>query len=74
MTSMADAHGGKGAIEKEVSSRVIELDTEFGSVEERKKIERKLVFKLDCRMTILVIIFLLNYVSANRLSCDLYIG
>lgn len=38
-------------------------DAEFGGTEARKKLERRLLWKLDARMFILVIIYILNYVS-----------
>ena len=38
-------------------------DAEFGGAEARRKLERKLLLKLDARMFILVIIYILNYVS-----------
>jgi hypothetical protein len=38
-------------------------DAEFGGHEQRKIMEKKLVRKLDLRMSILVIIYILNYVS-----------
>lgn len=38
-------------------------DAEFGGPEARKKMERKLLWKLDLRMFILVIIYILNYVK-----------
>ena len=41
-------------------------DAEFGGTEERKRLERKLVIKLDLRMSILIIIYILNYVSDLR--------
>ena len=37
-------------------------DLEFGSIEERQQMETKLLWKLDCRMSILIIIYILNYV------------
>lgn len=37
-------------------------DAEFGGVEERRRLERKLLWKLDCRMSIMVLIYILNYV------------
>ena len=37
-------------------------DAEFGGSEARKKLERKLLRKLDLRMSILVVIYILNYV------------
>ena len=38
-------------------------DAEFGGAEARRKLERKLLRKLDARMFILVIIYILNYVG-----------
>jgi hypothetical protein len=48
-----------------VASEVVDLDAEFGGTEARKKLERRLLWKLDLRMSILVVIYILNYV------CDL---
>ena len=39
-------------------------DLEFGGTEARKAIEKKLLWKLDVRMSVLVVIYILNYVSA----------
>ena len=38
-------------------------DAEFGGTEARSELERRLLLKLDARMSILVVIFILNYVS-----------
>jgi hypothetical protein len=38
------------------------LDAEFGGPEERQRLERKLLWKVDVRMSILVVIYILNYV------------
>lgn len=38
-------------------------DAEFGGCEERRKMEKKLVRRLDARMSILIVIYILNYVS-----------
>lgn len=45
-------------------------DAEFGGPEARKKLERKFLLKLDLRMSILVVIYILNYVGivSTRLS------
>lgn len=43
-------------------------DDEFGGPEERKRLERKLLWKLDCRFLILVVIYILNYVSIINLG------
>ena len=40
----------------------VDSDAEFGGTEARKKLERKLLWKLDLRMSILVVIYILNYV------------
>lgn len=37
---------------------------EFGGTEERNKMEKKLLRKLDLRMSILIVIYILNYVRA----------
>lgn len=44
-------------------------DAEFGGAEARRKLERKLLLKLDARMFILVIIYILNYVSISYQNC-----
>ena len=38
-------------------------DNEFGGPEERGRLESKLLRKIDTRMSILVVIYILNYVS-----------
>ena len=38
-------------------------DEDFGGTEERQRMEKKLLRKLDTRMSILVVIYILNYVS-----------
>ena len=40
-----------------------DVDAEFGGHEARRKLERRLVRKLDLRMSILIVIYILNYVS-----------
>ncbi|KZO91347.1 MFS general substrate transporter [Calocera viscosa TUFC12733] len=42
------------------------LDQEFGGREERIRLEKRLVRKVDWRMSILVIIYILNYVDRNN--------
>ncbi|KAI0729320.1 MFS general substrate transporter [Fomitopsis betulina] len=41
---------------------------EFGGTEERKKLEKKLLRKLDMRMSILIVIYILNYIDRNNVS------
>ncbi|KAH7915561.1 major facilitator superfamily domain-containing protein [Hygrophoropsis aurantiaca] len=43
-------------------------DSEFGGCEARKLLERKFIAKLDLRMSILVIIYILNYIDRNNAS------
>jgi hypothetical protein len=45
-------------------------DEDFGGHEARKQLERKLLRKLDTRMSILVLIYILNYVSSQKTSRD----
>lgn len=42
---------------------VLNPDDEFGGTEERRVLERKLLLKVDLRMSILIFIYILNYVS-----------
>ena len=39
-----------------------DIDAEFGGIEARRKLERKLMRKIDLRMSILIVIYGLNYV------------
>lgn len=41
-------------------------DAEFGGAEARQALEKKLLRKIDMRMSILVVIYILNYVSCPR--------
>lgn len=41
----------------------VDSDAEFGGPEERARMEKRLLWKLDCRMSIMVVIYILNYVS-----------
>ncbi|KAE9410447.1 MFS general substrate transporter [Gymnopus androsaceus JB14] len=41
-------------------------DTEFGGTEARKNLERSLLRKLDLRMSILILIYILNYIDRNN--------
>ena len=48
-------------------------DAKFGGHEARKKLEKKLLLKLDLRMSILIFIYILNYVSflSTRRACSI---
>ncbi|OCB84398.1 MFS general substrate transporter [Sanghuangporus baumii] len=39
---------------------------EFGSEDERRRLERNLLWKLDCRMSIMIVIYILNYIDRNN--------
>ncbi|CAL1701087.1 unnamed protein product [Somion occarium] len=43
-------------------------DEEFGGTEARRRLEKKLVRKLDARMSILIVIYILNYIDRNNAS------
>ena len=45
------------------SEAQVDKDAEFGGTEARKRLERKLLWKIDLRMSILILIYILNYVS-----------
>jgi len=45
------------------SETALDPDVEFGGSEARRKLEKRLLLKLDARMSILVVIYILNYVS-----------
>jgi hypothetical protein len=47
---------------------LLDIDAEFGGKEARLRLERKLLRKLDMRMSILILIYILNYVRLGR-SC-----
>ena len=47
------------------SEAALDPDAEFGGTEARKKLEKRLLLKLDARMSILVVIYILNYVSCT---------
>jgi len=40
-------------------------DAEFGGTEARKALEKKLLLKIDLRMSILIVIYILNYVRTR---------
>lgn len=41
-------------------------DDVYGGTEARKALEKKLLFKLDLRMSILIVIYILNYIDRNN--------
>lgn len=56
----------EGRIEDVVEHEsAVDPDAEYGGSEERKKLEKKLLWKLDARMSILIVIYILNYVRLS---------
>ena len=47
------------------SEAVLDPDAELRGTEAREKLERRLLLKLDARMSILVVIYILNCVSST---------
>jgi hypothetical protein len=43
-----------------------DVDAEFGGTEARKRLEKRLLLKLDARMSILIVIYILNYIDRNN--------
>lgn len=52
----------RGSISSKAESRTKDQDAEFGGPEARKILEKKFLWKLDLRMSIMVVIYILNYV------------
>ena len=48
------------------SATGLDPDAEFGGTEARKKLEKKLLIKLDARMSILMVVYILNIVSCTH--------
>ena len=46
----------------------VDLDAEFGGHEQRMKIQKSLLRKVDIRMFVLVVIYILNYVRRVRIQ------
>ena len=63
MAEISPVHSLKEKDEAVEHVPVEDPDAEFGGKEERRRIERKLLWKLDCRMSIMIVIYILNYVS-----------
>jgi len=59
---MSDSKVDAQHIDSPRNSHEEHLDAEFGGAENRQRLERKLLRKIDARMTILVVIYILNYV------------
>ncbi|KAG2050561.1 MFS general substrate transporter [Suillus hirtellus] len=51
-----------------VECKELGVDVEFGGIEARNKLERKLLLKLDLHMSMLVLIYILNFIDRNNAS------
>ncbi|KAI0952280.1 hypothetical protein AcV7_008143 [Taiwanofungus camphoratus] len=51
-----------------IEANVLNGDEQFGGHEARKRLEKKLLRKLDLRVSILIIIYILNYIDRNNAS------
>ncbi|KAG1847803.1 major facilitator superfamily domain-containing protein [Suillus tomentosus] len=49
-----------------VECKELDVDVEFGGIEARNKLERKLLLKLDLHMSMLVLIYILNFIDRNN--------
>jgi len=60
----------KTIVEESSSADHIEEDSnvEFGGTNARKALEKRLLLKLDLRMSIMVVIYILNYIDRNNAS------
>ncbi|PAV20854.1 MFS general substrate transporter [Pyrrhoderma noxium] len=66
MTEISPVHSLKEKEEAVEHVPVEDPDAEFGGKEERRRVERKLLWKLDCRMSIMIVIYILNYIDRNN--------
>ena len=48
------------------SETCLDPDAEFGGTEAREKLEKRLLLKLDARISILVVIYISSYVSCTQ--------
>ncbi|KAG2141190.1 major facilitator superfamily domain-containing protein [Suillus bovinus] len=55
-------------LKEHVEHKEFDLDIEFGGLEARNKLERKLLWKIDLRMSILVLMYILNHMDRTNIS------
>jgi len=58
----------KAAITEVKSNEYEDPDAEFGGSEQRRVLEKRLIRKIDLRMSILIFIYILNYIDRNNAS------
>ncbi|KAG2143398.1 MFS general substrate transporter [Suillus bovinus] len=51
-----------------IECKELDVDAEFGGIEARNKLERRLLWKLDLHMSMLVLIYILNFIDRNNAS------
>ena len=59
----------KDSIEEEIVGISDDDDDELEDPQKRQEIERALLWKLDKRMSILILIYVLNFVSDSAVRC-----
>lgn len=67
-TSIRSEDVEKGGEQSTFNQPNVDPDAEFGGTEARKKIERRLLLKIDLRMGILIVLYILNYIDRNNAS------
>ncbi|KAK4050528.1 hypothetical protein OIO90_004995 [Microbotryomycetes sp. JL221] len=53
---------------EDAQRRIDSIDTESGQFADRAKIEKRLKLKLDLRFSVLIILYILNYIDRNNVS------
>ncbi|KAG1723763.1 MFS general substrate transporter [Suillus lakei] len=69
--SMSIGHSDAASIppsKEHVDYEELDIDVEFGDLELRNKLERRFLRKLDLRMSMLVLIYILNYIDRINVS------
>ncbi|KAG2032386.1 major facilitator superfamily domain-containing protein [Suillus americanus] len=65
---MSSGHPGAALLSPFKEHEEPDLNIEFSDVEARNKLERRLLWKLDLRMSMLVLIYILNFIDRNNVS------
>ena len=58
-----DHHDNEKHPRVSASAPSVDGDAEFGGTRERKRMEKKLIRRLDMRLALIVVLYLLNYVN-----------
>ncbi|KAJ2931581.1 hypothetical protein H1R20_g5434, partial [Candolleomyces eurysporus] len=64
---------GSSISHQENADSVKDRDAEFGGPEARRILERKLLLKVDLRMSIMVLIYILNYIDRNNAALPAFV-